>query len=99
MSSEKVTIMFSIIIASLCYVSLCSVNAILFKKTRLKGFGIIAIGFACLILQTLVFLLAPASFLVSYGMYVSHIHTLALVVISIGFLVLLKEIKFLIGRG
>ena len=92
MPPDKALLVISLTITSLCHIALFVVSAILFKKTNQKGFVIIAAGFGCWILQQLVLFFASASLLISYGKHVSHVHTLGLVLLSIGFFGLIRGI-------
>jgi hypothetical protein len=90
MTPDKALLVISITITSLCYIALFVASAILFKKTSQKGFAIMAAGFGLWILQQLAFLFASATFLISFGEHIRHIHMLGLVLLSIGLLGLLR---------
>ena len=90
MTPDKVLLVVSITITSLCHIALFVASSILFKKTNQKSFAIIATGFGLWILQQLVFLFASTTFLISFGKHIGNIHTLGLVLLSIGFCGLLR---------
>ena len=61
--AEKATLIISLTITSLCYVGLVTTSAMLFVKTKLRGFVFIAAGFGVWIIEQLVFFLASTTFL------------------------------------
>ena len=90
MNPEKALLVASLTITSICYIALFVTSAILFTKTRLKGFSIMSAGFGLWILEQLLFFFSGTDFLVSYGKHLGYIGTLGLVLLSIGFIGLLR---------
>ena len=90
MPPDKTLLVISITITSLCHIALFVTSTILLKKTSRKSFAIMAAGFGLWVLQQLVFLFASSNFLISYGKHMGNIHTLGLILLSVGFLGLLR---------
>ena len=91
MTPDKIQLVITLTITALCYISLLVVSSILFKKTNHMGFAITAAAFGCWIAERLVLLFASTDLLGYYGKYIGHIYTLGLVLLSIGFLSLLRR--------
>ena len=91
MNPDKIQMVITLTITALCYISLLVVSSILFKKTDHKGFALTSAAFGCWIVEQLVLFFASTDFLIHYGNYIGHIYTLGLVLLSIGFLSLLRR--------
>lgn len=93
---DKVILFGSIIIGTLSYITIFVVNCMLFRKTRNKAFKMIAAGVGCWILQSLIFLIAGYSLAIIQWEplhYFSSLHEVGLIVISIGFVWLLRNYR------
>jgi hypothetical protein len=95
MNFDKAQLVVSIAITSLCYLTSFVASAILFKKTNLKGFAIVAVGFGLWILGDLVSFFSSTEFIVSYALKLRYIGTLGLILISLGFIGLLRGIRII----
>jgi hypothetical protein len=93
MNLDKAQIIVSIAITSLCYLTSFVASTILFKKTSLKGFAILAVGFGLWILGDLVSFFSSTDFILCYALYLRHFGTLGLILISLGFIGLLRGIR------
>jgi hypothetical protein len=75
----------SLVIIAGSYLVLFVATLRLARVTRKIGFAFLAVGFGFWIMEQLILLLAPTSFLLSYSGYYSLLYPLGLILIVVGF--------------
>ena len=92
MNPDKIQLVITLTITSICYLSLLVVSSILFKKTNHNGFAMTAAAFGCWIAERFILLFASTDLLIHYGNYIGNIYTFGLILLTTGFLSLLRRL-------
>lgn len=87
---DKVRIVFWVVVMATTHVSIFVASVYLAYKRRKGGFLFLAVGFGLWILQMLGDWLAPVSFLLSFGKWISTMTPAGMILITIGFFTLIR---------